>query len=180
MKLASFVEGINRAGQLESTCDTCADVTMGSPVLGKGELDPSFPQFHTNSNGLGARHNADQCFLCHAQPILGGSGGFIVPNPGHPNPMLPENPMFRLVPHRFEKRTSSRPSKSNSDRSERFALNTDPTGRATAACISCGWSEASRITQRSATAASSNPISRQNRQRAICPFGFQRRCSEWA
>jgi Di-haem oxidoreductase, putative peroxidase len=58
----SFFEGINRAGQLESTCDTCSDVTQGSPVVGLGELDPVFPQFHTNSNGLGARHNADQCF----------------------------------------------------------------------------------------------------------------------
>src|ERR1700751_507536 len=34
----SFLEGINRAGQLESTCDTCADVPDGSPVIGKGEL----------------------------------------------------------------------------------------------------------------------------------------------
>jgi hypothetical protein len=100
---ASFLEGIKRAGQLESTCDTCADVPDGSAVTGMGELDPIFPQFHTNSNGLGARHNADQCFLCHAQPTLGGSGGFIVPNPGQGTPMLPENPMFRLVPNRFGK-----------------------------------------------------------------------------
>jgi hypothetical protein len=102
-ELASFNEGINRAGQLESTCDTCADVQDGSPVTGKGELDPLFPQFHTNSNGLGARHNAEQCLLCHAQPTLGGSGGFLVPNPGQGTPMPPENPMFRLVPHRFGK-----------------------------------------------------------------------------
>ncbi|HYM03401.1 MAG TPA: di-heme oxidoredictase family protein [Stellaceae bacterium] len=102
-ELASFIEGINRAGQLESTCDTCADVKDGSPVTGLGELDPFFPQFHTNSNGLGARHNADQCFLCHAQPALGGSGGFLVPNPGEAKPLPPENPMFRLVPHRFGK-----------------------------------------------------------------------------
>jgi hypothetical protein len=100
---ASFLEGINRAGQLESTCDTCSDVTQGSPVTGLGELDPLFPQFHTNSNGLGARHNADQCFLCHAQPTLGGSGGFLVPNPGRGTPMQPENPLFRLVPNRFGK-----------------------------------------------------------------------------
>jgi hypothetical protein len=103
-ELASFNEGINRAGQLESTCDTCADVPDGSPVVGLGELDPIFPQFHTNSNGLGARHNADQCFICHAQPTLGGSGGFIVPNPGQGTPMLPENPLFRLVPLRFGKK----------------------------------------------------------------------------
>jgi hypothetical protein len=100
---ASFIEGINRAGQLESTCDTCADVPDGSPVTGLGELDPFFPQFHTNSSGLGARHNADQCFGCHFQPTLGGSGGFLVPNPGQGTPMLPENPLFRLVPLRFGK-----------------------------------------------------------------------------
>ena len=86
-----FLEGILRAGQLESTCDDCADVTDGSPVTGLGELDPVFPQFHTNSNGLGARHNADQCFACHAQPVLGGSGGFIVPNPGARPPSAGES-----------------------------------------------------------------------------------------
>src|SRR5262249_53237529 len=89
------------AGQLEATCDTCNDVADGSPV--PGELDPVFPQIRTNSNGLGARHNADQCFLCHAQPTLGGSGGFLVPNPGKSPPLPPENPMFRLVPFRFGK-----------------------------------------------------------------------------
>jgi hypothetical protein len=103
-ELALFNEGVSRAGQLESTCDTCANVTSGSPVTGLGELDPVFPQFHTNSNGLGARHNGDQCLLCHAQPTLGGSGGFLVPNPGQGTPQVPENPMFRLVPNRFGKR----------------------------------------------------------------------------
>src|SRR5262245_39556986 len=96
---ASFEEGIKRAGQLESTCDECADVTEGSPV--PGELDPVFPQTRTNSNGLGARHNAAQCFICHAHPVLGGSGGFIVPNAGGPVPQPAENPQFRLGPHRF-------------------------------------------------------------------------------
>ncbi len=97
----SFLEGILRAGQLESTCDDCADVTDGSPVIGLGELDPVFPQFHTNSNGLGARHNSDQCFSCHAQPTLGGSGGFLVPNPGDKNPRQAENPQFHLIPRRY-------------------------------------------------------------------------------
>ena len=105
---ASFLEGINRAGQLESTCDTCAMVPDGSLVTGKNELDPAFPQFTTNSNGLGARHNADQCFACHAQPTLGGSGGFLVPNPRQvalrqQPPKTPENPQFNLIPHRFGK-----------------------------------------------------------------------------
>src|SRR5262249_24547448 len=96
---ASFEEGILRAGQLEATCDTCNDVTDGSPV--QDELDPEFPQVKTNSNVTGARHNADQCFVCHAQPQLGGSGGFIVRNPGDLVPQQAENPQFRLVPHRF-------------------------------------------------------------------------------
>jgi CxxC motif-containing protein (DUF1111 family) len=105
---ASFLEGIKRAGQLESTCDTCAMVPDGSLATGVNELDPAFPQFTTNSNGLGARHNADQCFACHAQPTLGGSGGFLVPNPKQvavraQPPRPPENPQFDLIPHRFGK-----------------------------------------------------------------------------
>ena len=100
-ELASFLEGILRAGQLESTCDDCADVTDGSAVTGLGELDPMFPQSHTNSNGLGARHNSDQCFSCHAHPTLGGSGGFLVPNPGDKTPRQAENPQFHLIPHRY-------------------------------------------------------------------------------
>ncbi|HET7885988.1 MAG TPA: di-heme oxidoredictase family protein [Bradyrhizobium sp.] len=109
---ALFYEGILRAGQLESTCDNCAMVTDGSPAIrnpnnGLREADPIFPQFTTNSNGLGARHNADQCFACHAQPTFGGSGGFLVPNPVQVAQGLParppENPQFNLIPHRFGK-----------------------------------------------------------------------------
>jgi hypothetical protein len=113
----SFSEGILRAGQLESTCDQCAMVTDGDPAVtnplnGLRELDPIFPQFTTNSNGLGARHNADQCFGCHAQPTLGGSGGFLVPNPvdlarsGPGAARKPENPQFDLIPHRFGKQNT--------------------------------------------------------------------------
>ena len=103
-ELASFLEGVKRAGQLESTCDTCSvpptGVGDGNPVVGLGEIDPDFPQAHTNSNGLGTRHNADQCFVCHAQPVLGGSGGFISPKKGQ----IAQNPNFDLVPHRFGKK----------------------------------------------------------------------------
>jgi CxxC motif-containing protein (DUF1111 family) len=93
-------------GQLESTCDTCSvppfGVGDGNPVappfVPEGtEIDPDFPQTHTNSNGLGTRHNADNCFECHAQPTLGGSGGFIAAHKGD----LAQNPQFDLVPHRF-------------------------------------------------------------------------------
>jgi hypothetical protein len=103
---ALFLEGVKRAAQLESTCDSCSvaltGVSDGNPALNVGELDPDFPQSHTNSNGLGTRHNADQCLICHAQPILGGSGGFISRGKGE----IAHNPAFDLVPHRFGKENS--------------------------------------------------------------------------
>ena len=122
-ELASFKEGILRAGQLEATCDECAMVTEGTPVTGRGELDPTFPQFTTNSNGLGARHNADQCFGCHAQPTLGGSGGFLVPNPGpqgHIHAAAAREPDVPAVPVplRQEERGAELPA----------AIRTDPRG----------------------------------------------------
>ena len=96
-ELALFKEGIARVTQLESVCDTCNDVTLGSDT---GE-DPNLAT-RTNSSGLGARFNGDQCSVCHQQPAIGGSGGFLVPNPQ--DPMIrrrpPENPMFDLIPHR--------------------------------------------------------------------------------
>jgi len=96
-ELAMFREGIKRANQLESVCDTCSDVVPG----GNNGQDPLL-QTLTNSSGLGARFNADQCTICHSQPAIGGSGGFVVPNPQDPPSRFrkPENPMFDLIPHR--------------------------------------------------------------------------------
>ena len=96
-ELALFLEGKLRTVQLESVCDTCSDVTLGSST---GE-DPNLATL-TNSSGLGARFNADQCSVCHQQPAIGGSGGFLVPNPQDPvnKHRKPENPMFDLIPHR--------------------------------------------------------------------------------
>ena len=93
-----FSEGLQRAIQLEAVCDDCADLTLGSFVdPAKGKL-----VYLTNSAGLGTRFNGDQCLGCHNQPALGGSGGFMVPNPQDPpnQQRAPENPMFDLFPHR--------------------------------------------------------------------------------
>src|SRR5450432_1737146 len=94
---ALFKEGILRTTQLESVCDTCSDVPLG----GDPGQDPNL-QTLTNSSGLGARFNGDQCSVCHQQPAIGGSGGFLVPNPQDPPNRFrkPENPMFDLIPHR--------------------------------------------------------------------------------
>ena len=96
-ELALFNEGKKRTVQLESVCDTCSDVTLGADT---GQ-DPNLATL-TNSSGLGARFNGDQCSVCHQQPAIGGSGGFLVPNPQDPanRHRRPENPMFDLIPHR--------------------------------------------------------------------------------
>ena len=98
VELSLFNEGIQRAIQLEAACDDCMDVTLGSFT------DPRLANLvtRTNSAGLGARFNGDQCTVCHNQPALGGSGGFLVPNPQAPPNMRrrPENPMFDLIAHR--------------------------------------------------------------------------------
>ncbi len=93
-----FEEAVQRAIQLEAVCDDCSDLTLGTHV------DPAAAgvMAQTNSSGLGVRFNADQCTACHNQPALGGSGGFMVPNPEAPASQrrAPENPMFDLIPHR--------------------------------------------------------------------------------
>ena len=98
IELSMFKEGQQRAIQLEAVCDDCADVTLGTFV----DPDKAKLVTQTNSAGLGTRFNGDQCLSCHNQPALGGSGGFMVPNPqDSPNRQrAPENPMFDLIPHR--------------------------------------------------------------------------------
>lgn len=94
---ALFVEGVARMTQLEAVCDTCNDMPLG----GNTGQNPNLATL-TNSSGLGARFNGDQCSVCHQQPTLGGSGGYLVPNPQDPPSRFkkPENPMFDLIPHR--------------------------------------------------------------------------------
>ncbi len=96
-ELYLFTEGARRFNQLEAVCDICSDILLGAD---SGE-DPRLAT-KTNSSGLGARFNGDQCTVCHSQPAAGSAGGFLVPNPQDPPNRfrLPENPMFSLIPHR--------------------------------------------------------------------------------
>ncbi len=98
IELSMFNEGLQRAVQLEAVCDGCSDDTIGSYT------DPAKANLRTatNSSGLGVRFNGDQCTACHNQPALGGSGGFLVPNPQDPpgKRRRPENPEFDLMAHR--------------------------------------------------------------------------------
>ena len=95
-ELALFNEGKGRVGELETTCTTCAALTSGAPT-GEAPLLAT----RTSVTGLNARFNADQCIACHSQPAIGGSGGFLVPNPSDSARRVPENPLFDLIPHRF-------------------------------------------------------------------------------
>jgi hypothetical protein len=98
IELSVFKEGLQRSIQLEAVCDSCSDLTPGEAV------DPAKANVmtQTNSSGLGTRFNGDQCTACHNHPALGGSGGFMIPNPQDPlaSRRAPENPMFDLIPHR--------------------------------------------------------------------------------
>jgi len=98
IELSMFNEGLQRAIQLEAVCDDCSDLTPGALT----DLAQANLVTKTNSAGLGTRFNGDQCTACHNQPALGGSGGFMVPNPQDPPGQFrkPENPMFDLIPHR--------------------------------------------------------------------------------
>jgi hypothetical protein len=98
IEMSMFREGLQRAVQLEGVCDDCSDLTLGSLT----DLTKANLVTQTNSSGLGVRFNGDQCTACHNQPTLGGSGGFMVPNPQDPpsQHLPPENPMFRLIPQR--------------------------------------------------------------------------------
>jgi hypothetical protein len=98
IELSMFQEGLQRAVQLEGVCDDCSDLTLGQLT----DLTKANLVTQTNSSGLGVRFNGDQCTACHNQPVLGGSGGFMVPNPQDPPSQhrAPENPMFNLIPHR--------------------------------------------------------------------------------
>lgn len=95
-ELALFKEGRGRVAELETTCTTCAALAPGGAP---GE-DPLLAT-RTSATGLSARFNADQCIACHSQPAIGGSGGFLVPNPKDSVRRVPENPLFDLIPHRF-------------------------------------------------------------------------------
>jgi hypothetical protein len=93
IELSMFSEGLSRALHLKGVGDGCSDITLGSPTdPAKGNLVTQ-----TNSSGLGVRFNGDQCTACHNQPVLGGSGGLMVPNPQDPTSQYrkPEKPQVR-------------------------------------------------------------------------------------
>ena len=70
---ALFIESLLRVSELEGTCDTCAQQPQSVPPIDPDPNNPFSPRTLVNSAGMGPTFNADQCFICHSQPQIGGS-----------------------------------------------------------------------------------------------------------
>jgi CxxC motif-containing protein (DUF1111 family) len=70
---ALFQESLLRVSELEGSCDTCAQQPQGVPPVDPDPDNPFSPTTLVNSAGMSPVFNADQCFICHSQPRIGGS-----------------------------------------------------------------------------------------------------------
>ena len=70
---ALFNESLLRVSELEGTCDTCSQQPQGVLPIDPDPSNPFSPLKLVNSAGMSPVFNADQCFVCHSQPVIGGS-----------------------------------------------------------------------------------------------------------
>jgi CxxC motif-containing protein (DUF1111 family) len=70
---ALFNESLLRVSELEGTCDTCAQQPQNVLPIDPSPQNPFSPLKLVNSAGMGPVFNADQCFVCHFQPTIGGT-----------------------------------------------------------------------------------------------------------
>ena len=70
---ALFNESLLRVSELEGSCDTCTQQPPNVPPIDPDPDNPFSPTSLVNSAGMSPVFNADQCFSCHAQPLIGGS-----------------------------------------------------------------------------------------------------------
>ena len=70
---ALFNESLLRVSELEGSCDTCSQQPPNTPPIDPDPDNPLSPQSLVNSAGMSPVFNADQCFICHSQPQIGGS-----------------------------------------------------------------------------------------------------------
>jgi CxxC motif-containing protein (DUF1111 family) len=78
-EIALFNESLLRVSELEGTCDTCAQQPQGVAPIDPDPNNPFSPLKLVNSAGMGPVFNADQCFICHFQPAIGGSSPAVNP-----------------------------------------------------------------------------------------------------
>jgi CxxC motif-containing protein (DUF1111 family) len=114
-EMALFSESLLRVSELEGSCDTCSTQPPNVPPSDPDPANPFSPSKFVNSAGMGPVFNADQCFICHFQPTIGGSSPAV-------------NPAF-VVAHRLGG-TNAVPSFEESNgpfRETRFKFNADGT-----------------------------------------------------
>jgi CxxC motif-containing protein (DUF1111 family) len=70
---ALFDESLLRVSELEGSCDTCGQQPPNVPPIDPDPNNPFSPLGLVNSAGMSPVFNADQCFICHSQPAIGGS-----------------------------------------------------------------------------------------------------------
>ena len=78
-EMALFSESLLRVSELEGTCDTCSQQPPNVPPIDPDPNNPLSPRGLVNSAGMGPVFNADQCFICHSQPQIGGSSPRVNP-----------------------------------------------------------------------------------------------------
>jgi CxxC motif-containing protein (DUF1111 family) len=71
--LLLFTESLLRVSELEGSCDTCQQQPPNVPPIDPDPDNPLSPHSLVNSAGMSPVFNADQCFICHSQPMIGGS-----------------------------------------------------------------------------------------------------------
>ena len=92
-ELASFLEGIRRAGQLESTCDDCADVTRrlaGRRARRTRPGVPAVPHQFQRAGRAPQRRSVLRCAMHSRRSAAPAASS--CPIPGRSPPMPPENP----------------------------------------------------------------------------------------
>lgn len=78
-EIALFNESLLRISELEGTCDTCAQQPEGTLPVDPDPKNPFSPLGLVNSAGMSPTFNADQCFICHSQPLIGGTSPAVNP-----------------------------------------------------------------------------------------------------
>jgi CxxC motif-containing protein (DUF1111 family) len=124
---ALFNESLLRVSELEGTCNTCAQQPPNVLPIDPSPANPFSPTSLVNSAGMGPVFNADQCFICHSQPQIGGSSP--KSNPAH------------VIATRLGGTNTVRSSKNRMEPFERCASNISTTECAMAVCTDYGLIE---------------------------------------
>ena len=158
-----FIESLLRVSELEGTCDTCSQQPPNTLPIDPDPKNPLSPRALVNSAGMGPVFNADQCFICHSQPQIGGTSPRV--NPAN------------LIAHRLGGTNVVPAFDDPMGPSAKPGSSSGPMARATAACTACLPSPAA-LTRPSARC--DNRTTRRKCSGATSPFAYRYSCLAWA